>query len=61
VLPAILCEGVDHLNDQVVAPPMAKAALSQILIGPFGLHAFCAVLLVLFVGFLWLFNFTAFF
>jgi hypothetical protein len=40
---------------------MAKAALSQILIGPFGLHAFCAVLLVLFVGFLWLFNFTAFF
>jgi hypothetical protein len=45
----------------MVAPSMARAALSQILIGPFGLHALGAVLLVLFVGFLLLFNFTTFF
>jgi hypothetical protein len=40
---------------------MAQTAVSRILIGPYGLHAFMAVVLVLFLGFLWVFNFTAFF
>jgi hypothetical protein len=40
---------------------MAQAALSRILLGPFGLHAFCAVMLALFALFLWAFNFTTFF
>jgi len=38
-----------------------QIALSRILIGPYGLHAFAAVALTLFLGFLWVFNFTTFF
>jgi hypothetical protein len=40
---------------------MASTAASRLLIGPYRLHAFVAVVLALFLGFLWLFNFTAFF
>jgi hypothetical protein len=40
---------------------MAQAALSKILVGPYGLHAFIAVMLGLFAAFLWVFNFTTFF
>jgi hypothetical protein len=40
---------------------MAQAALSRLLIGPYGLHAFIGVMLALFVAFLWVFNFTTFF
>jgi hypothetical protein len=40
---------------------MAQAAISRVLIGPYGLHAFGITLLVLFAVFLWLFNFTHFF
>jgi hypothetical protein len=40
---------------------MTQAAVTRRLIGPYGLHAFLAFLLALFVGFLWLFNFTTFF
>ena len=40
---------------------MAQAALSILLIGPYGLHAFIVVMLALFVAFLWVFNFTTFF
>ena len=40
---------------------MAPTAASRILIGPYGLHAFLGVVLTLFLGFLWLFNFTSFF
>jgi hypothetical protein len=40
---------------------MAQAALSRILVGPYGLHAFVAGMLALFVAFLWVFNFTTFF
>jgi hypothetical protein len=40
---------------------MAQAALARILIGPYGLHAFGAVMLALFLGFLCVFNFTTFF
>jgi hypothetical protein len=40
---------------------MAQTAVSRVLIGPYGLHAFVAVVLVLFLGFLWVFNFTTFF
>jgi hypothetical protein len=40
---------------------MSQATLSRLLIGPFGLHAFIAGALVLFAGFLWVFNFTNFF
>jgi hypothetical protein len=43
------------------AKAMAPIVASRILIGPYGLHAFLAVVLALFLGFLWLFNFTAFF
>jgi hypothetical protein len=35
--------------------------VSRTLIGPYGLHAFLAVLFALFLGFLWVFNFTTFF
>jgi hypothetical protein len=35
--------------------------VSRALIGPYGLHAFLAVLFALFLGFLWVFNFTTFF
>jgi hypothetical protein len=40
---------------------MAQAAISRVLIGPYGLHAFGIALLVLFAVFLWVFNFTHFF
>jgi len=40
---------------------MAESAVSRILVGPYGLHAFGAVALVLFFTFLWAFNFTTFF
>jgi hypothetical protein len=40
---------------------MAQTAVSRILIGPYGLHAFIAGVLALFFGFLWVFNFTTFF
>jgi hypothetical protein len=40
---------------------MAQAALARILVGPYGLHAFIAVMLTLFIAFLWVFNFTTFF
>jgi len=40
---------------------MAQAAIARVLVGPYGLHAFGAVLLLLFVGFLVVFNFTSFF
>jgi hypothetical protein len=40
---------------------MPEATLSRLLIGPFGLHAFIAAALILFAGFLWVFNFTNFF
>jgi hypothetical protein len=36
-------------------------AVSRILIGPYGLHAFLTAALALFLGFLWVFNFTTFF
>ena len=40
---------------------MNQAAASRILIGPHGLHAIGGVLFVLFVAFLYVFNFTTFF
>lgn len=38
-----------------------QANLSSTLIGPYGLHAVLGGALVLFAGFLYLFNFTSFF
>jgi hypothetical protein len=38
-----------------------QTAVSRILIGPYGLHAFVAAALALFLAFLWVFNFTTFF
>jgi hypothetical protein len=35
--------------------------MSEILVGPYGLHAFLGVALALFAGFLYVFNFTTFF
>jgi hypothetical protein len=40
---------------------MVQAAMSRILVGPYGLHAFGFVLLTLFLMFVWVFNFTTFF
>jgi len=40
---------------------MEQSAASRMLIGPYGLHAFGAVLLIFFLAFLWVFNFTNFF
>jgi hypothetical protein len=40
---------------------MTQTAISGILIGPYGLHALVAAVLVLFLGFLSVFNFTTFF
>lgn len=40
---------------------MTQANASSILIGPYGLHVVGAIALILFVGFLWVFNFTSFF
>jgi hypothetical protein len=38
-----------------------QTAVSRVLIGPYGFHAFLGVVLALFLGFLWVFNFTTFF
>jgi hypothetical protein len=40
---------------------MQSAAISRILIGPYGLHALGAVTLAFALLFLWAFNFTNFF
>jgi hypothetical protein len=40
---------------------MDRSAVSRILVGPFGLHAFGGAMLFLFLVFLWVFNFTTFF
>jgi hypothetical protein len=40
---------------------MASAAVSRLLIGPYGLHAIGIMFFVLFAVFLWAFNFTSFF
>jgi hypothetical protein len=40
---------------------MTNSAVSRVLVGPYGLHAFGLVLLSFFVAFLWVFNFTNFF
>jgi hypothetical protein len=40
---------------------MAQSVVSRMLVGPYGLHAFGIVILVLFITFLWAFNFTDFF
>jgi hypothetical protein len=40
---------------------MTQAAISRILLGPYGLHALGGVVLALFLAFLWVFNFTTFF
>ena len=40
---------------------MAHQGISRILVGPYGLHAFAAVVLALFAAFIWAFNFTGFF
>jgi hypothetical protein len=40
---------------------MEQSAVLRILVGPYGLHAFGGVVLVLFAVFLWAFNFTNFF
>jgi hypothetical protein len=40
---------------------MEQSAVLRTLMGPFGLHAFGIVVLVLFLAFLWVFNFTNFF
>jgi hypothetical protein len=39
----------------------ATMTMHDILIGPYGLHAFLGAALALFVGFLYVFNFTTFF
>jgi hypothetical protein len=46
---------------QWIHQAMAQAAVSRVLIGPYGLHAFGITFLVLFAVFLWAFNFTHFF
>jgi hypothetical protein len=40
---------------------MNQAEIARTVVGRYGLHAFGAGLLVLFVAFLWVFNFTTFF
>jgi hypothetical protein len=37
---------------------MERSATSRIFVGPYGLHALGFVVLALFLGFLWAFNFT---
>jgi hypothetical protein len=58
--PELLFKGFDFIS-QGDAKAMASAAVSRVLIGPYGLHAFLGLVLALFLGFLWLFNFTSFF
>jgi hypothetical protein len=40
---------------------MSSTAISRVLVGPYGLHALAIVVLVLFLTFLGIFNFTTFF
>jgi hypothetical protein len=40
---------------------MAESAMSRILVGPHGTHAVGIIVLVFFLAFLWMFNFTSFF
>ena len=40
---------------------MSRVNLAQALAGPYGLRAFVAVMLALFVAFIYVFNFTSFF
>ena len=39
---------------------MEQTTLARI-VGPYGLHAWAGAALVVFLGFLWMFNFTTFF
>jgi hypothetical protein len=63
-------ESAENVIQNESAPPVAidaelraimQTAVSRILIGPYGLHAFVAAALALFLAFLWVFNFTTFF
>jgi hypothetical protein len=40
---------------------MSPTTVSRVLVGPYGLHALAAAALVLFLTFIWIFNFTTFF
>jgi hypothetical protein len=40
---------------------MEESAISRVVVGPYGLHAFGAIVLIAFLTFLWAFNFTTFF
>jgi len=40
---------------------MARGRLEGVLVGPYGLHAALGLMLALFAGFLYVFNFTSFF
>jgi hypothetical protein len=40
---------------------MEQSVAARILVGPYGLHAFAFSVLLLFLVFLWAFNFTTFF
>ena len=62
-------EMFDSPRRLVQAPPngregirsMTYSQINRSLLGPYGLHAYLAVALGLFVGFLYVFNFTSFF
>jgi hypothetical protein len=55
------CARSDFHFTQWIHQAMSQAAVSRVLIGPYGLHAFGITFLVLFAVFLWAFNFTNFF
>lgn len=40
---------------------MSQASLVGVVIGPYGLHAALGVILALFAGFIYVFNYTSFF
>jgi len=40
---------------------MSQANLINALVGPYGLHAILSMMLALFAGFLYVFNYTSFF
>ena len=40
---------------------MSQASLVTAIVGPYGLHATIGVMLALFAGFIYVFNFTSFF
>ena len=40
---------------------MSQATVVNSLVGPYGLHAALGVMLVLFAGFIYVFNYTSFF